>query len=170
MQRPSRQKSGVVVAEARTFPSDIAQRLTGTDFRLLDELSFLSRLQRKRTGASYAMPSRRYLAEKIGCSIRTVSRSVARLKRLGILEAVQRRPRRGVWRSNLYRIRSWIGWRLGQLSGALRKIGSHRGTRTAHIAFSKRKIETSEEQSPPQNDLGTSILARWRDRGLVPVA
>jgi hypothetical protein len=154
------------VAERRQFPSDIARQLLGIDYRLLDELSYLAKQQRQRTGASYAMPGRAYLSSKLGVSIRTISRSVARLKRLGILEAFQRRPVRGQWKTNLYKIRSWLGWRLGQLSSGLRKI-THRGPRRAHIASEEQKIKTSGAPLRlPQRILEKiPLLETWMTRG-----
>ena len=155
------------VAEQRTFPQDISNQLLGVDYRILDELAFLSKQQQKKSGAAYAMPGRAYLSQKLGCSVRTISRSISRLKRLGILDSTQRRPVRGRWKTNLYKIRSWIGWRLGQLSGTLRKL-SHRGPRMAHIAFLERKIETSDPLPPPKNSVGEEILTRWKAKGLLP--
>src|SRR5262245_17181852 len=107
---------------AWVFPVDIYRQLLGVDFRLLDELTFLSRQQKKKTGSSYCLPGRQYLSEKLGISIRTISRSDARLKRLGILDVTQRRPIRGIWQTNLYKVRHWLGWRLGQIGMNLRKI------------------------------------------------
>ena len=170
---------------AATFPQDIAQQLLGTDYRLLDELSFLARQQRKKSGAAYCMPGRQYLSQKLGVSIRTVSRSIARLTRLGILDATQRRPIRGRWQTNLYKIRSWVGWRMGQISGMLRKL-TYRGPCVAHIASSKRNKEQSEPLSPPiptlketkntwweakgegPNPKGEALLADWKKRGIIP--
>jgi hypothetical protein len=156
-----------VAAVAFSFPSDIYRQLLGVDFRLLDELTFLAKQQKKKSGAAYCMPGRKYLAEKLGCSIRTISRSIARLRRLGILDAIQRRPVRGIWQTNLYKIRNWIGWRLGQLSEMLRKP-LHRGTPMAHKAFRERKIETSDPPLTPKNAKGEEILTRWKARGILP--
>lgn len=154
------------MSESKQFPLDIARQLLGVDYRLLDELSYLAKQQRKRTGASYAVPGRKYLSSKLGVSIRTISRSVARLKRLGILDAIQRRPVRGRWKTNLYKIRSWLGWRLAQISSNLRKI-FHRETRTSHIASEKQKIKTP---SPPPPLFGRTLeknplLKKWMERG-----
>lgn len=155
------------VAEQRTFPQDISNQLLGVDYRILDELAFLSKQQQKKSGAAYAMPGRAYLAHKLSVSIRTISRSIARLKRLGILDSIQRRPVRGQWKTNLYRLRHWFSWRLGQLSGVLRKL-SHRGTPKAHITFSIREIKAPDPLPPTKNSLSEKILGRWREKGLLP--
>jgi Helix-turn-helix domain len=151
---------------AFAFPTDIYRQLLGTDFRLLDELTFLAKQQQKKSGAAYCMPGRKYLAEKLSCSIRTISRSIARLRRLGILDAIQRRPVRGLWQTNLYKIRHWLGWRIGQLGQLLRKP-THRGTPMAHIASPWGKIETSDPPTQQKNAKGEEILARWKDKGLI---
>lgn len=148
----------------KQFPSDIARQLTGTDFRLLDELTFLARQQRKRTGASYAIPGRKYLAVRLGVCIRTVSRSVSRLKRLGILDAIQRRPVRGIWQTNLYKIRSWLGWRLGQISGALRTT-PHRETQKARITSVRTELVTPPDASLLEFVRTTPLLQLWAARG-----
>jgi DNA-binding transcriptional ArsR family regulator len=111
---------------ANQFPHDIYRQLDGIDFRLLDELTFLCRKQRQRTGAAYCCPGREYLAGKVGCDVGTISRHTSKLERLGLLEKLQRRPVRGQWRSCLYRLRSWVSWRLGQVAGRLRKMGPAR--------------------------------------------
>ncbi len=137
------------------FPKDIYRQLDGVDFRLIDELTFLSKLQRERTGASYCLPGREYLARKLAVSVRTVSRHIAKLKGLGVIDAIQRRPVRGQWRSNLYKVVHWIGWRVRQLTGSIRDVwkavkprpmGSasspvpHRGTHVARIAIKEKEL------------------------------
>lgn len=111
---------------ANQFPQDIYQQLDGTDFRLLDELAFLCKQQRQRTRAAYCCPGREYLARKVGCDVGTISRHTSKLEKLGLIEKIQRRPIRGQWRSCLYRLRSWVSWRLGQVAGALRQMGKKR--------------------------------------------
>jgi len=159
------------------FPVDINQQLLGVDYRLLDALGFLAKQQRKKSGAAYCMPGRKYLSQKLGVSIRTVSRSIARLKRLGILDVIQRRPVRGIWKTNLYKIRSWVGWRLGQIAGMLRKV-THREPHVAHIAPRERVIRTadaylplqkatSDPSEPAWNAKGEALLADWQKRGII---
>jgi hypothetical protein len=156
------------VVVQRQFPRDIYRQLLAVDFRLLDELTYLSRKQAKRSpsGARYCIPGRQYLAAKLGVCVRTVSRSIARLKRLGILDVTQRRPVRGIWKTNLYKIRHWLGWRLGQVQGLLRKP-FHRGTPVAHIATRERVMGTPEAHTLPRNNAGDAILARWKNKGWV---
>jgi hypothetical protein len=167
---------------ANQFPQDIYQQLDGIDFRLLDELAYLCNQQRQRTGAAYCCPGRDYLAGKVGCDRGTISRHTTKLERLGVLEKIQRRPLRGQWRSCLYRLRSWVGWRLGQVAGMLRKIGKARAPGpTAHRVRPSARIAHKYENNaskPPSKPLNTPlspeqiaardpILARWLQRGTL---
>lgn len=164
------------------FPADIYRQLLGVDHRLLDELTFLARKQAQRSpsGARYCIPSRTYLAAKLGVCVRTVSRSVARLKRLGIIDAIQRRPVQGIWRTNLYKVKHWLGWRIGQMGQLLRaKLpkAKHRGTPMAHIASRKREMKTSEPRFSPKTEprppcstrlTNDPTWKRWMARGETP--
>ena len=164
---------------ANQFPQEIYQQLDGIDFRLLDELAFLCKQQRQRTGAAYCCPGREYLATKVDCDVGTISRHTSKLEKLGLLEKIQRRPIRGQWRSCLYRLRSWVSWRLGQIAGMLRKVGKSRSPekiphRVRPAARITHKYENNVLQAPSK-PLTTSptaeeiaarhpILARWLAR------
>jgi DNA-binding transcriptional ArsR family regulator len=165
---------------ANQFPQDIYQQLDGIDFRLLDELAFLCRKQRQRTGAAYCCPGREYLARKVDCDIGTISRHTTKLERLGLIEKIQRRPVRGQWRSCLYRLRSWVSWRLGQIAGMLRKVGKARSTeKNSHRVRPDARIAHAYENSAPRphstplkppltaQEIATRhpILQRWLQRG-----
>ncbi len=165
-----------MVAAQQRFPEDIYRQLDGVDFRLIDELSFLSKLQKERTGASYCLPGREYLARKLGVSVRTVSRHIAKLKGLGVIDAIQRRPVRGQWRSNLYKVVHWIGWRVRQLTGSIRDVWKavkprpiessspplpHRGTHVARIAAREKELTLPDSFFFHSNP----ILQQWMARG-----
>ena len=149
------------------FPQEIYRQLDGIDYRILNEIAFLSKQQKKRTGSAYCCPGREYLAAKTGCSIWTVSRHTAKLVRLGILEKRQRRPIRGIWQTCLYKLVSWASWALAGIAGALRKIPhpSHRVRLHARITSLKREIVTPEVPPPIKNTLVAEILNRWKERG-----
>jgi len=72
------------------------------DIKLLEELSFLSQ------DSGYAVPSRHYLANIINCTIRTVTRHLSKLVRLGYLRRTLRTFRTPDGkirnRTNLYRV------------------------------------------------------------------
>lgn len=161
------------------FPHEIYRQLDGIDFRLLDELAFLCKQQQKRTGAAYCCPGREYLAAKTGCDVGTISRHTTKLEKLGLLEKIQRRPVRGQWRSCLYRLRSWVSWRLGQVAGMLRKVGkgksaeqeTHRVRLGARIAHPYENNVFKTPPKPRETPLSVEqiaarhpILARWLQR------
>lgn len=132
-------------------------QLRAQDFRLLDHLAFLSRLTAKRSPANahYCTPGRAWLADRLGCSLRTVSRTTARLARLGVLQVQQRRPRNGNWSTNLYRIIHRSGWRAAAFAQQIRAL-AHRATRPARLASPVREKNINRR---PENDLRT-IIAR----------
>lgn len=156
-----------VAVVAHTFPQGIYQQLDGIDFRILNEIAFLSKQQKKRTGSAYCCPGRKYLAAKVGCDIGTISRHTSKLVSLGILEKRQRRPIRGVWQTCLYKLVSWAAWALAGIAGALRQLNTtaHRVRLHAHIASEKTEIITPAVNFPVKNDLVTNILRRWEARG-----
>lgn len=88
------------------------RNLTATQLRLLDELTYLARLQARRSpsGAKYCTPGRHYLARKCGRSIWTISRNLHDPRLRGIIITTQRRPTHGRWHTNLYRVTSWRAW------------------------------------------------------------
>jgi hypothetical protein len=153
---------------AHTFPQEIYKKLDGIDFRILNEVSFLSKLQKKRTGSAYCCPGREYLAEKVGCDVGTISRHTSKLVTLGVLEKRQRRPIRGIWQTCLYKLRGWGSWALAGMAGQLRKIGNkaHRVRRTPHIASVRTEIRTPEVTPSVKNERVAQILQRWKARGM----
>ena len=162
---------------AHTFPQDIYQKLDGIDFRILNEIAFLSKQQKKRTGSAYCCPGREYLAAKVGCDIGTISRHTSKLVSLGILDKRQRRPIRGIWQTCLYKLRGWASWALAGIAGQLRKISnnSHRVRPTPHLVSLGREIRTPKadfstkrEKTSVGNDLVAEILKRWKARGPQP--
>jgi helix-turn-helix protein len=157
-----------VATVAFRFPQETYQKLDGIDLKLLNEIEFLSRQQRKRTGSAYCCPSRAYLAEKLGVDVGTISRHTSKLVDLGVLDKRQRRPVRGIWQTCLYRLRSWQAWALGRVAGFLRKIGnSHRVRPGAQKLSSERKRETSEVKTTVPTDLEQELLARWKQKGFI---
>ena len=149
----------------RFSAEDTLRQLDGYDIRILEEINFLSTCQAKKSpiGARYCCPGEAYLGAKIGLARENVSRHISKLGNLGILEVTHRAPIRGHWRTNLYKIRSWIFWRLGKILRKLR-FTPPRVTLPSHKQFPKR-----EEINPPLSEtaqnLVESILQRWSARG-----
>ena len=167
----------MVVAQQR-FPEDIYQQLDGVDFRLIDELTFLSKLQRERTGASYCIPGRKYLARKLRVCVRTVSRHIAKLRKLGVLDTVQRRPVLGQFQTNLYKVFEWTVWKARRVISMVRHVAKamkpktgasgvasfslpNRGTYVSYIAHKNERI------TPPDSFFFHSnpIIRCWMARG-----
>jgi DNA-binding transcriptional ArsR family regulator len=104
------------------FDHKTYQQLDGYDAKILEEINYLSGLQRKKspTGARYCTPSEEYLSQKLGIRREAVSRHISKLSNLGILRVTHRHKRNGQWQTNLYTIISWVWWRLGQALKSLR--------------------------------------------------
>lgn len=126
----------------RRWPTDVWNKLTGIDARLLEQLAFLSRLQRAKspTGKAYCTPSRAWLAERLGCHRDTISRHTSKLALLGIVRKLQRRPVRGEWQTCLYGICNPLGWKFAGLRAAISRV-ANRLTETSALASSKRGMK-----------------------------
>lgn len=148
-------------SDARTA-NQIWHQLKTIDFRLLEELRFLSvrQSQTSPTRAHYCKPGRAYLARKLGCTITTVSRHTSRLKALGVIQKLQRRPHRGRFRSCLYAIVAPAAWRITRLR--------HLIERTAHrVTFRARKAAPPETAKAPRRNEAEyrALIAKWMARG-----
>lgn len=101
----------------RRFPRDVWNQLTAIDTRLLDELAFLSRLTQQQSPrrASYCVPGRAWLAQRLNCSVETITRHTRKLRDLGLLDKLQRRPVAGRWQTCLYRLIHPAAWKLAAL-------------------------------------------------------
>lgn len=134
---------------ARKAPLDRTtwRKLRGQDIRLLDEIGFLSRLQARRSArrAHYCTPGRAWLAGRLGCSTRTVSRVSAKLAALGVLSKLQRRPVDGRYQTNLYAVVAPAGWAAAALAASLRRL-TYRLTLKAGKALSP--IGERRQQGP----------------------
>lgn len=111
------------------------QSLRARDFQLIDLIAFLSKCTARSSpsGAKYCTPGRAWLAQQLGVSTRTITRATNRMARLGVLQKQQRRPRRGHWSTNLYRLVNRAGWRAAALCAQVRTL-AHRMTQPARLA------------------------------------
>ncbi len=97
----------------------------------------------------------------------TISDAVRKLEKLGILDVTRRRKIHGVWQTNLYKIKSWIWWRLGKALRSLRTT-PHRVTQVSHISNPMRENKDQEgNKDGPIGLFSQKILDRWRERGLM---
>jgi hypothetical protein len=154
----------------RRFDRDTYNQITGLDARFLEAIQFDSRIQAKysKTGARYSIKSEAYYAKVLGVCRETISNTVLKLERLGILDVTRRRPIRGMFQTNLYKIRSWIWWRLGKLLKGLRRT-PHRAQQSPHKANPMRETRIPEEpKGSPLRAFTQEIMDRWKARGIWP--
>ena len=85
-----------------TLPDDIQKELRrGYGALILEEITFISALAAKK-GEDCTDQGRAYIAEKVDCSIRTVTRWVTKFVKLKLLTSIQRPPRGwNRWQTNL---------------------------------------------------------------------
>ena len=85
-----------------TLPDDIQQDIRrGYGALVLEEITFISAIADKK-GESCTDQGRGYIAKRVGCSIRTVTRWVTKFVKLKLLTSIQRPPRGwNRWQTNL---------------------------------------------------------------------
>ena len=156
----------------RRFDTDTYNQISGLDARLLEAINYDCKREAKHraSGARYSTKSEAYFAKILGVCRETISHRICHLERLGILSVTRRRKVRGVWQTNLYKITSWVWWRLGKLLKGLRQSPS-RVKQLPHKANPMRENKYQEEEiKGPLRDFTKEILARWEARGLMPKA
>jgi hypothetical protein len=124
------------------FPVDVWRRLTGSQIRLCEEITFIA-------GEKWAYMSRTYLARKTGLTVNHISHVTSQLVQLGVLEKQQRKFRRsdGTWdtRPCLYRVVGWLAWKL---KGLFARVFKRRST-----GLRSSVGRPSEEEKLPVSDL-----------------
>lgn len=176
-------------ANQHTFDKATYNQLTGLDARLLELIDYECRKTRKHSpsGASYCLKPQEWLATCLGVCRETISRHVSKLAALGILQVTHRRPVRGEYQTNLYKIRSYLWWGLGKVLRGLRsrrknpdelkaktenavKSNPHSKqsvSQQSHIATVERKVTSDRAGIPTKiGQTLASILAGWEKRGI----
>jgi hypothetical protein len=142
------------------FPVDIWRKLSGSQFRLVEELAFLGK------GAPCYV-GRAYLAKKLGLHVDSVSRITSQLVDLGVLDKFQRRYRRkdGSWdyRPCVYKLAQWAVWKFRAL---MRKIfqRKHRLTSVSDKTSEKEKVALPD-LSFIRNETRRAALERFSKLG-----
>ena len=131
---------------AGIFPRDTLQHLTATDWRLIEQLSFLLECARRR-GRSYVWPSQSWLAERLGVTREWISRRSTFLHSLGVLRKTWRRPEGGQYRTCLYELAAGLRWGIQRVINTLRS-SAKRVNNTAH--------------KPTSTYMNRSRWTRWR--------
>jgi len=90
------------------FPAATLRNLRPHEISIIDTIFGLINLDRAKNPqrTPRAWPSLIYIAKKAGISPCTASRSITRLRRVGVITRFQFRGRRGEWHTNCYR----AGW------------------------------------------------------------
>ncbi len=150
---------GVVMVQP---PAEIWAALSSIDLKVLEQLAFLCRLKARERpgGAAWCHPGRRWLAERLRCSVSTVSRHVCKLRRLGVLDKFQPRPRGGIWRTNVYRLLSRRSWRLARIGVLIERV-AHRSRLHAHYS----PKESAKRGSSDSRLEFSALYERWMSRG-----
>lgn len=86
--------------------SDLFQKLTSKDLRVLNQLFMLFRVAKKDITVkhAYIQPSELWIKSKTGHSISGISRTITRLTQLNIIRCTHRRKKWGKWQTNLYHL------------------------------------------------------------------
>jgi len=104
------------------------------------------------SGSEYCIPSQRWIASRLVCSRETVSRSVTRLSKLGLIHVIHRRKVRGRWQTNLYKLGQELCKIIYGIKKATRNL-LHRVTVSSHIEnkpkLEKKPNHNSEAHAPP---------------------
>jgi hypothetical protein len=148
----------------RRFDRQTYNQLTGLDARFLELLNYdcLQQAKKSPVGARYSIKPEAWYAKALNTCRETISHVVTKLSRIGILEVTHRNAVHGQYQTNLYKIRSWVWWRLGKLLRSLRKV-SHRVKETSHLTnpIRVKKPEPRGEGAPSAiKETLTGLLAR----------
>lgn len=89
-----------------SLPANTLKEMNATDCRLYELLYDMITRRRNKHGShgGYIMPSEAWLAQRLGRCRQAISESVSKLKHIGLVWVVQRRPIKGKWQTNLYRL------------------------------------------------------------------
>ena len=103
------------------LPKDVMVQLNTTDIRCMELLRDMIIRHGKKNPSKkeYACPGQEWLSQRLDRCRQSISESVQKLSRLGILRVTQRRPVRGMWSSNLYRLGYWLLRLLGRMKEAV---------------------------------------------------
>lgn len=129
-----------------SLPREILIQLNSTDINILDTLISMCRAQvsKSPTGAAYAFPGQTWLGSKIDRARENVSRSVSKLKKLGLIEVIHRRKIRNMFQTNLYRAGHALLFILKQTKAALAALLDH-VTKPSHIVNNSHSKETEKD-------------------------
>ena len=146
------------------FRSREYQALTGTGFRVLELIDFLSQQQRKRTGAQYCTPSQAWMAERLNVAQETISRTISKLERLGFLVVQPRRSRKGKWVTNMYRL---AAWEFRPVARMVRQLFTRKPAAARPVLFQTNQVPPKVKQLGREE--GQRLLRELRESLAAPV-
>lgn len=136
--------------------------LTGTSWEVLELITRVMWVQavRSPSHALYCTPGERWMAERLSMGREAMSDAVCCLEAHGLLCVTRRRPIRGSWQTNLYRLSGHLA---ATLIGSLRRS---RSSRDAVVALQARSAlsEASMSHAEDRTALGR-MVERWLKRG-----
>lgn len=151
-----------------TDPQMTLNRFNGTDYRVIEQVKFISRLKgaSSRSGARYACCSQRWIASKIGVCRETVNRSVRKLVRLGVLRVVHRRRVAGHWSTNITVCLQWINWGAARVTESLRQVAHRVSKFPRKDLLQEKSIIKDSGPRPSEEERGrlTALLSDLADR------
>lgn len=147
---------------SRKFPVEIWRQLTGSQIRLLDELTLVAHDR-------WAYMSRDYLSRKCKLTVNHISHLTTQLKELGVIEKWQPKKRRpdGTWKCGpcYYRVAGWIVWKLrGLFNRIFKKPAGLRGL--VSRTLEEKKI-SSPDLSFLKNKGKRQALERFAELGKI---
>lgn len=151
-ERSKIQEQGAAKAVRRVLCALSTRHLDASIRDLLSRIVFISVLQALRNGrkTKYCTPGREYLSRGVGVSLATVSSYTGRLQQGLFIEKIQRRPERGLWSTNMYKLGVAISGIVESITIEFLKILN--GVKVAlHIESKNIRIKLSEEENKVSN-------------------
>lgn len=149
------------------YPREIEHQLDGLDLKILSYLAYLCKQTAKKSpsGALYAYPKEETMAARFGVRRECISLHIVKMSGLGVIKVIHRRQEQGTWRSNLYKIISWEGWRLSRIAACIHRAIDH-ARKPAHKILSSR-VEPKAPRGLEALRVSSAgeVLQRWLSRG-----
>lgn len=109
-----------------SLSTEIIQKLTGKDLKVLNILFMLFRIASKNLTLTHAyiQPSELYIKSKTKYSVCGISRTISKLTKLSIITTTHRRKRCGEWQTNIYHLGETMLQKVPWIRKALNKLQS----------------------------------------------
>lgn len=147
----------------RRFDRATYNQISGLDARLLELIDYDCRIRAKisRTGARYSIKPEAYFARILSVTRETISHRVCHLEDLGILDVTRRSPVRGIWQTNMYKIVSFVWWRLRKVLRGLRKR-PYRVNQPSHLSIPKREKKPEKTEGGEPTAIKSTLMSLFQ--------